>query len=117
MQIENIVRSERENVRVFMMLNQTEDCPELMAMFGFIPVDFGVYKLKRKLENGEKTKEKISADAVEKYTSHPYVKRCNTDHFTLNKQFYDEASIFYSYPVDEILGIFEIDGSDFPISV
>lgn len=37
--------------------------------------------------------------------------------FTLNKQFYDEASIFYSYPVDEILGIFEIDGSDFPIRV
>ena len=48
MQIENIVRSERENVRVFMMLNNTEDCPELMAMFGFIPIEFGVYKLKRK---------------------------------------------------------------------
>lgn len=47
-QIENIVRSERKNVRVFMMLNNTEDCPELMAMFGFIPVEFGVYKLKRK---------------------------------------------------------------------
>ena len=48
MQIENIVRSERENVRVFMMLNNTEECPELMAMFGFIPIEFGVYKLKRK---------------------------------------------------------------------
>lgn len=48
MQIENIVRSERDNVKVFMMLNNTEDCPELMAMFGFIPVEFGVYKLKRK---------------------------------------------------------------------
>ena len=48
MQIENIVRSERENVRVFMMLNQTEDCPELMAMFGYIPIEFGVCKLKRK---------------------------------------------------------------------
>ena len=48
MQIENIVRSERENVKVFMMLNSTEDCPELMAMFGFIPINFGVYKLKRK---------------------------------------------------------------------
>jgi len=48
LQIENIVRSERENVKVFMMLNNTEDCPELMAMFGFIPIEFGVYKLKRK---------------------------------------------------------------------
>lgn len=48
MQIENLVRSERKNVRVFFMLNNTEDCPELLAMFGFIPVEFGVYKLKRK---------------------------------------------------------------------
>ena len=48
MQIENIVRSERKNVRVFFMLNNTEDCPELLAMFGFIPIEFGVYKLKRK---------------------------------------------------------------------
>jgi hypothetical protein len=48
MQIENIVRSQRENVKVFMMLNNTEECPEILAMFGFIPIEFGVYKLKRK---------------------------------------------------------------------
>lgn len=48
MQIENIVRHERTNVKVFFMLNNTEECPELMAMFGYIPVEFGVYKLKRK---------------------------------------------------------------------
>lgn len=48
MQIENICRSERKNVRVFMMLNNTEECPEIMAMFGFIPIEFGTYKLKRK---------------------------------------------------------------------
>ena len=76
-----------------------------------------IYRLKRKLENGEKTKEKISADAVEKYTSHPYVQRCTSNHFTLKKQFYDESLIFISYPIDEILNIFEIDGSDLPIRV
>lgn len=48
MQIENIVRSEREHVKVFMMLNNTEECPEIVAMFGFLPIEFGVYKLKRK---------------------------------------------------------------------
>ena len=48
MQIENIVRSERKNVRVFMMMNNTEECPELLAMFGYIPISFGVTKLKRK---------------------------------------------------------------------
>ena len=48
MQIENIVRSERDNVKVFMMLNNTEECPEVLAMFGYVPINFGVYKLKRK---------------------------------------------------------------------
>ena len=48
MQIENIVRSERDNVKVFMMLNNTEECPEVLAMFGYVPIHFGVWKLKRK---------------------------------------------------------------------
>lgn len=37
--------------------------------------------------------------------------------FHPQKQFYDEAIIFISYSIDEILGIFEIDGSDLPIRV
>lgn len=48
MQIENICRSERRNVKVFFMLNNTEECPEVISLFGFIPLDFGIYKLKRK---------------------------------------------------------------------
>lgn len=48
LQIENICRSSREGVRCFFMLNNTEDCPEIMSMFGFIPLEFGIYKLKRK---------------------------------------------------------------------
>lgn len=91
----------------------------LLESYGLDPEKVGYHRihgLKRKLENGEKPEEKISADAVEKYSGHPYVKRCNTDYFTLNKQFYDEASIFSSHPVDEILGIFEIDGSDLPVT-
>ena len=92
----------------------------LLESYGLDPEKVGyqrIHGLKRKLENGEKTKEKISADAVEKYTGHPYVKRCNADYFTLNKQFYNEVSIFTSYPVNEILGIFEIDGSDLPARI
>lgn len=78
MQIENIVRSERDNVRVFMMLNNTEDCPELMAMFGFIPIEFGVYKLKRKHcvvdyipnnEAYEKRRSKALANEIDNGTS------------------------------------------------
>ena len=76
-----------------------------------------IYELKKKLKNREKPKEKISTEAIEKYTGHPYVKRCNADNFTLNKQFYDESLIFTDYPINEILCIFEIDGSDLPARI
>ena len=92
----------------------------LLESYGLNPEKVGyqrIYKLKKKLENGEKTKEKISADAVEKYSGHPYIKRCTAAHFTLVKQFYDESLIFISYHIDEILRIYEIDGSDLPIRV
>ena len=48
MQIENICRSERKGVRVFMIMNNTEECPAALSMFNFIPTEFGVYKLKKK---------------------------------------------------------------------
>jgi len=48
MNIENICRSNRENVRIFMILNNTEECPAVCAMFNFIPLDFGIYKIKSK---------------------------------------------------------------------
>ena len=92
----------------------------LLESYGLDPEKVGyqrIYKLKKKLEDGQKTKEKISADAVEKYSDHPYVQRCTPNHFTLKKQFYDESLIFISYPIDEILDIFEIDSSDFPARV
>ena len=49
MNIENITRHERENVKVFLMLNNTEEAPEIIAGIAkFIPIEFGVYKLKRR---------------------------------------------------------------------
>lgn len=105
--------------------NASEEYPSvsiesLLESYGLDPKKVGyerIHGLKRKLENGENPKEKISADAVEKYSGHPYIKRCTASHFTLKKQFYNESSIFTDYHIDEILDIFEIDGSDFPIRV
>lgn len=48
LQIENICRSSRENVRVYLLLNNTEEAPDVLSMFGYVPIEFGVYKLKRK---------------------------------------------------------------------
>ena len=105
--------------------NASEEYPSvslesLLESYGLDPKKVGyerIHGLKRKLENGENPKEKISADAVEKYSGHPYIKRCTAAHFTLKKQFYNESSIFTDYHIDEILDIFEIDGSDLPIRV
>lgn len=47
MLVENICRSSYENVRIFLIANSTEDCAEVLSEgFGFIPLEFGVYKLK-----------------------------------------------------------------------
>lgn len=92
----------------------------LLESYGLDPEKVGyhrIYELKRKLEDGVKPKEKISSDVIEKYTSHPYVKRCTAEYFTLNKQFYDESSILTGYPIDKILKIYEIDDSDFPARI
>lgn len=46
MQIENLTRSQSEGVRVFFIGNNTEECSDILSLFNFIPIEFGVYKLK-----------------------------------------------------------------------
>lgn len=46
MQIENICRSEYQGVRTFFIGNNTEECSDILALFNFIPLEWGVYKLK-----------------------------------------------------------------------
>ena len=62
-------------------------------------------------------KENISLNTINKYINHPYVKRCTSKHFVLNNSFYNQASSFKDLPIDEVLGIFEIKGSDLPVGV
>lgn len=76
-----------------------------------------IYNLK-KLFNGKKTvKENISLNTINKYIDHPYIQRCTSKHFVLNNSFYNQASSFKDLPIDEVLGIFEINGSDLPVGV
>lgn len=48
MQIENICRSHSNNVRVFFIGNNTEECSDILSIFNFIPLQFGTYKLKNR---------------------------------------------------------------------
>lgn len=47
-QLENLVRSRKDKVRIFFIGNSTEEASDILTMFNFIPQEFGVYKLKSK---------------------------------------------------------------------
>lgn len=88
--------------------------------YGLAPEKVGyqrIYKLKKLLEDVNPRDEKIDSGTVTKYIHHPYVQRCTPKQFVLNNIFYNESSRFKDLPIDEILGIFEIDGSDLPVGV
>ena len=44
-QIENIVRSEKDRVKCFLIANKVETCGDLLTAFNFIAEEFGMYKL------------------------------------------------------------------------
>lgn len=45
--IENICRSNYENVRIFLIANNTEECSDILSEgFSMIPLEWGIYKLK-----------------------------------------------------------------------
>lgn len=46
--LENLVRSTKEKVRIFMIGNSTQEAADILSMFNFIPQEFGVYKLRSK---------------------------------------------------------------------
>lgn len=47
-QMENIVRSTKEKMRVFLIGNTLEEASDILTSFNFIPEEFGRYKLKKK---------------------------------------------------------------------
>jgi len=47
-QLENIVRSTKQRVRVFMIGNTLEEASDLLCAFNFLPEEFGVFNLKKK---------------------------------------------------------------------
>ena len=91
-----------------------------LESYGLDPKRVGyqrIYKLKNLLEDINPHNEKFDSDIINKYILHPYVQRCTSKQFVLNNSFYNEASRFKDFPIDEVLGIFEINGSDLPIGV
>ena len=47
-QLENLVRSTKERMKIFLVGNTLEEASDILKMFNFIPEKFGVYKIKKK---------------------------------------------------------------------
>lgn len=47
-QMENLVRSTKERVKIFLIGNTLEEASDILTLFNFIPEEFGRYKLKKK---------------------------------------------------------------------
>lgn len=47
-QMENLVRSTKNNMRIFLIGNTLEEASDILTLFNFIPEEFGRYKLKSK---------------------------------------------------------------------
>lgn len=91
-----------------------------LESYGLTPEKVGyqrIYMLKKVLEGVNPRDEKFDSDIINKYIHHPYVQRCTSKQFYLKSRFYNEAYRFKELPVDEVLGIFEIKGSDLPVGV
>lgn len=48
LQLENLCRSRKTGIRIFFIGNTTEEVSDIMSTFDFIPLEFGIYKLKKK---------------------------------------------------------------------
>lgn len=47
-QLENLVRSTKDRLKIFLVGNTLEEASDILKMFNFIPEKFGVYKIKKK---------------------------------------------------------------------
>lgn len=46
-ELENLVRSRKEKLRIFMIANTLEEASDVLCMFNFVPEEFGRFKLKK----------------------------------------------------------------------
>ena len=80
---------------------------------------YRIYEVKRKLERNQRVSINLIYDdqLIKKYKTHPYIKRCTENLFSLSNQFYNEAVLYSSFHIDKILEIFEINYQDLDISM
>ena len=93
-QLENIVRSTKDRMKIFFLGNTLEDASDILCAFNFIPEEFGIFKLKSKrcvIENIEPSEKYLArrkgtiADLLMPNAS-TFTNKIDTDNTLVNKK-------------------------------
>jgi hypothetical protein len=93
-QLESLVRSTKERIKIFFLGNTLEDASDILCTFNFIPETFGVFKLKKKrcvihnIEPSEaylKRRKGTIADILMP-TASTFTNKINTDNTLISKE-------------------------------
>ena len=92
-QLENLLRSSKERVKIFFLGNCLEDASEILCAFNYIPESFGIFKLKSKrcvIHNVEPTEEykerrKGTIADILMPTASTFTNKIDTDNSLINK--------------------------------
>ena len=92
-QLENLLRSSKERVRIFFLGNTLEEASDILCAFNFIPESFGIFKLKSKrcvIHNVEPTEEykerrKGTIADILMPTASTFTNKIDTDNTLINK--------------------------------
>ena len=104
-QLENLVRSTKERIKIFFLGNTLEEASDILCAFNFIPEQFGTFKLKKKrcvIQNIEpseaykKRRKGTIADILMPDAS-TFTNKIDTDHTLITKQRLKEPSYIIKF--------------------
>ena len=104
-QLENLVRSTKERMKIFFLGNTLEEASDILCAFNFIPEEFGTFKLKKKrcvIQNIEpseaykKRRKGTIADILMPEAS-TFTNKIDTDHTLITKQRLKEPSYIIKF--------------------
>ena len=104
-QLENLVRSTKERIKIFFLGNTLEEASDILCAFNFIPEEFGIFKLKKKrcvihniepTEAYKKRRKGTIADILMPDAS-TFTNRIDTDHTLITKQRLQEPSYIIKF--------------------
>lgn len=108
-QLENLLRSTKTRMKIFMMGNTLEEASDVLCAFNFIPEEFGLYKLKKKravihyIEPSEayKNRRKGTIADILMPTASTFTNKIDTDNTLITKEPLRRPSYVIKFTKDE----------------